>query len=36
MDHITKELSSNPIIAVKLNYNIDPGLQRYSQYECKI
>ena len=31
-----EELAMKPFAAVKLNYNIDPSLQRYSQYECKI
>ena len=35
-EHLLEDLSLNQIEAVKLNYNIDPRLQRYTQYQCFI
>ena len=32
INQIKTQLSAKRISAIKLNYNIDPSLQRYSQY----
>ena len=34
IDRIKAEFASKKIEAVKMNYNVDPNLQRYSQFEC--
>lgn len=34
IEGVRRQLSQNSINGVKLNFNIDPSLQRYSQFQC--